>query len=50
MFSTSAGMRLKSKPKDLARKMPKGAYDKRYHSPEHALKPALDFSGFPALA
>jgi Zn-dependent M28 family amino/carboxypeptidase len=49
-FSATAGMKIKGKPKDFARKAMKEFNDKAYHSPQDELKPEWDFSGFVVLA
>ena len=49
-FSVAAGMKIKGKPKDFARKAFNDFNDKVYHSPQDELKPEWDFSGFPVLA
>jgi Zn-dependent M28 family amino/carboxypeptidase len=49
-FSVAAGMTIKGKPKDFARKAMQEFNDKEYHSPQDELKPNWDFSGFVVLA
>jgi Zn-dependent M28 family amino/carboxypeptidase len=49
-FSVAAGMKIKGKPEDFARKAIRDFNDKVYHSPQDELKPEWDFSGFPVLA
>jgi hypothetical protein len=49
-FSIGAGMKVKGKPKDFARKAFKEYNDKAYHSPQDEMKADWDFSGFPVLA
>jgi Zn-dependent M28 family amino/carboxypeptidase len=49
-FSVAAGMKIKGKPEDFARKAFMDFNDKVYHSPQDELKPEWDFSGFPVLA
>ncbi|HEV3028212.1 MAG TPA: M20/M25/M40 family metallo-hydrolase, partial [Planctomycetota bacterium] len=49
-FSVSAGMKIKGKPKDFARKAMQEFNDKAYHSPQDEFKPEWDFSGFVVLA
>jgi Zn-dependent M28 family amino/carboxypeptidase len=49
-FSVAAGMRLKDKPQDFARKAMQEFNDKAYHSPQDEFKPEWDFSGFVVLA
>jgi Zn-dependent M28 family amino/carboxypeptidase len=49
-FSVSAGMKVKGKPKDFARKAMQEFNDKAYHSPQDEFKPEWDFSGFVVLA
>ncbi len=49
-FSVAAGMKVKGKPRDFARKAFKEFNDKAYHSPQDELKPEWDFAGFPVLA
>src|SRR5262249_14287335 len=49
-FSVSAGMKIKGKPQDFARKAMQEFNDKAYHSPQDELKPDWDFSGFVVLA
>jgi Zn-dependent M28 family amino/carboxypeptidase len=49
-FSVAAGMKIKGKPEDFARKAFKEFNDKVYHSPQDEFKPDWDFSGFVVLA
>ena len=49
-FSVGAGMRLRGKPEDSARKAMQAFNDTVYHSPQDELRPEWDFSGFPVLA
>jgi Zn-dependent M28 family amino/carboxypeptidase len=49
-FSVAAGMKIKGKPKDFARKALQEFNDKAYHSPQDELQPEWDFSGFVVLA
>ncbi len=49
-FSVAAGMKVKGKPKDFARKAFQEFNDKVYHSPQDELRPEWDFSGFAVLA
>lgn len=49
-FSVAAGMKIKGKPEDFARKATKEFNDTVYHSPQDELKPEWDFSGFVVLA
>jgi Zn-dependent M28 family amino/carboxypeptidase len=49
-FSVAAGMKIKGKPADFARKAVQEFNDKVYHSPQDELKPEWDFSGFVVLA
>jgi Zn-dependent M28 family amino/carboxypeptidase len=49
-FSVAAGMKIKGKPEDFARKAIQEFNDKAYHTPQDELKPEWDFSGFPVLA
>lgn len=48
-FSIGAGMKLKGKPEEYARKLMKEFNDTVYHSPQDELKPEWNFSGFPVL-
>jgi hypothetical protein len=48
-FSVTAGMKIKGKPNDFARKAFQEFNDKVYHSPQDELKPEWDFSGFVVL-
>jgi Zn-dependent M28 family amino/carboxypeptidase len=49
-FSVAAGMKLKGKPADFARKAFQEFNDKVYHSPQDEFRPEWDFSGFVVLA
>ncbi len=49
-FSVAAGMKIKGKPKDFARKAMQEFNDKAYHSPQDEMRPDWDFSGFVVLA
>ena len=49
-FSVGAGMRVKGKPADFARKAMQEFNDKAYHSPQDEFQAAWDFSGFVVLA
>ncbi len=49
-FSIAAGMKIKGKPADFARKALQEFNDKYYHSPQDELRPEWDFSGFVTLA
>jgi Zn-dependent M28 family amino/carboxypeptidase len=49
-FSVAAGMKVKGKPADFARKAFQEFNDKVYHSPQDEVKPEWDFSGFSVLA
>ncbi len=49
-FSVAAGMKVKGKPDDFARKAFEEFNDKVYHSPQDEFKPEWDFSGFVVLA
>jgi Zn-dependent M28 family amino/carboxypeptidase len=49
-FSVAAGMKIKGKPKDFARKAFKEFNDKVYHTPQDEMKSDWDFSGFVVLA
>ena len=49
-FSVAAGMKLKDKPQDFARKAMQEFNDKAYHSPQDEFQPEWDFSGFVVLA
>lgn len=48
-FSVSAGMKLKGKPADFARKAAQEFNDKAYHSPQDEFRDDWDFSGFVVL-
>lgn len=48
-FSVSAGMKLKGKPADFARKAYQEFTEKRYHAPQDEVQPDWDYSGFPVL-
>jgi Zn-dependent M28 family amino/carboxypeptidase len=48
-FSVAAGMRIKGKPADYARKAVQQFNDTAYHTPQDELKPDWDFSGFATL-
>jgi Zn-dependent M28 family amino/carboxypeptidase len=48
-FSVAAGMKVKGKPKDYARKAFQEFNDRVYHSPQDELRPEWDFSGFVVL-
>ena len=49
-FSVAAGMKIKGKPADFARKAMQEFNDKAYHTPQDEMRPDWDFSGFPVLA
>jgi Zn-dependent M28 family amino/carboxypeptidase len=49
-FSVAAGMKVKGKPQDFARKAFQEFNDRVYHSPQDELRPEWDFSGFVVLA
>ena len=49
-FSVAAGMKIKGKPADFARKAMQEFNDKAYHSPQDEMRPDWDFSGFTVLA
>jgi Zn-dependent M28 family amino/carboxypeptidase len=49
-FSVGAGMKLKDKPADFARKAAQEFNDKAYHSPQDEVRPDWDYSGFVVLA
>lgn len=49
-FSIAAGMKIKGKPNDFARKAMQEFNDKAYHSPQDEMKADWDFSGFITLA
>jgi Zn-dependent M28 family amino/carboxypeptidase len=48
-FSVGAGMKIKGKPADFARKAYQEFTEKVYHSPQDELQPDWDFSGFVVL-
>jgi Zn-dependent M28 family amino/carboxypeptidase len=48
-FSVAAGMKIKGKPVDFARKAVQEFNDKRYHSPQDEMQADWDFSGFVVL-
>jgi Zn-dependent M28 family amino/carboxypeptidase len=48
-FSVAAGMKIRGKPNDFARKAAQEFNDKVYHSPQDELRPDWDFSGFAVL-
>jgi Zn-dependent M28 family amino/carboxypeptidase len=48
-FSVAAGMKIKGKPEEFARKALKEFNDRTYHSPQDELRPEWDFSGFVVL-
>jgi len=48
-FSIGAGMKIKGKPDDFARKLAKDFNDKAYHSPQDEMQADWDFSGFVVL-
>lgn len=48
-FSVAAGMKIKGKTADFARKAYQEFNDKRYHSPQDEMQPDWDFSGFAVL-
>jgi hypothetical protein len=48
-FSVAAGMKIKGKPADFAKKAAQEFNDKAYHSPQDEMKPDWDFGGFPVL-
>jgi Zn-dependent M28 family amino/carboxypeptidase len=48
-FSVGAGMTLKGKPADFAKKAMQEFNDKVYHSPQDEVKPDWDFAGFAVL-
>ncbi len=48
-FSVTAGMKIKGKTEEFARKAYKEFNDTVYHSPQDELNPKWDFSGFPVL-
>jgi Zn-dependent M28 family amino/carboxypeptidase len=48
-FSVTAGMKIKSKTGDFARKAYQEFNDKRYHSPQDEMQADWDFSGFTVL-
>jgi hypothetical protein len=49
-FSVGAGMKLKGKPADFARKKMQAFNDKAYHSPQDEVQPDWDYSGFVVMA
>jgi hypothetical protein len=49
-FSVGAGMKIRGKPADFARKALQEFNDKVYHSPQDEVQPHWDFSGFVVLA
>jgi Zn-dependent M28 family amino/carboxypeptidase len=49
-FSVAAGMKIKGKPADFARKAIQEFNDKAYHTPQDEMRPDWDFSGFVVLA
>ncbi len=49
-FSVGAGMKIKGKPADFARKAMQEFNDKAYHSPQDEVQPHWDYSGFVVLA
>lgn len=49
-FSVATGMKIAGKSQEFARQALKDFNDKAYHSPQDALQPEWDFSGFPVLA
>jgi Zn-dependent M28 family amino/carboxypeptidase len=49
-FSVTAGMKLRGKPTDFARKAGQEFNDRRYHSPQDEVQPDWDFAGFVTLA
>jgi Zn-dependent M28 family amino/carboxypeptidase len=48
-FSIAAGMKIKGKPADFAKKAYQEFNDKRYHSPQDEMQADWDFSGFAVL-
>lgn len=48
-FSVSAGMKIRGKPQDFARKALQEFNDRAYHSPQDEMKPDWDFAGFVVL-
>lgn len=48
-FSVAAGMKIKGKPADFARKAIQEFNDKAYHTPQDEMQPNWDFSGFVVL-
>ncbi len=48
-FSVAAGMKIKGKPADFARKAIQEFNDKAYHTPQDEMRPEWDFSGFVVL-
>jgi len=49
-FSVAAGMKIRGKPADFARKAAQEFNDKAYHSPQDEVRPDWDYSGFAVLA
>lgn len=49
-FSVGAGMKVKGKPADFARKKMQEFNDRAYHSPQDEVQPDWDYSGFVVLA
>ena len=49
-FSVGAGMKIKGKPADFARKAMQEFNDKAYHSPQDEVRPDWDYSGFVTLS
>ena len=49
-FSVAAGMKIKGKSKDFARKAMQEFNDTTYHSPQDEFRPGWDFSGFVVIA
>jgi Zn-dependent M28 family amino/carboxypeptidase len=49
-FSVSAGMKVRGKPADFARKAYQEFNEKAYHSPQDEVQPGWDYSGFAVLA
>src|SRR5262249_5911448 len=49
-FSVTAGMKIKDKPADFARKAYQEFNDRVYHSPQDEMQADWDFSGFVVLA
>jgi Zn-dependent M28 family amino/carboxypeptidase len=48
-FSVAAGMKIKGRPQDFARRALKEFNDQAYHSPQDEMRPEWDFSGFVVL-